>query len=104
MSCPLCDDTGWKPVEADGVRRVVRCDCWREGLDGALLDDARIPPRYRRCDLDTFVTYPNEKLLERGEARRGASPSFPARRARALPDWPARASARRIWPSPSCST
>jgi len=63
MSCSLCDDTGWKPVEEDGVRRVVRCDCWREGLTNRLLADARIPPRYRRCDLETFVTYPNEKLM-----------------------------------------
>ena len=63
MSCSLCDDTGWKPVEEDGVRRVVRCDCWREGLTNRLLADARIPPRYRRGDLETFVTYPNEKLM-----------------------------------------
>ena len=35
MSCPLCDGTGWKPVgenEANGIRRVVRCDCWRENV------------------------------------------------------------------------
>ena len=30
MACPLCDDTGWKPVDENGVRRVVRCECWRE--------------------------------------------------------------------------
>ena len=30
MPCPLCDDTGWKPIEIDGVRRVVRCGCWRQ--------------------------------------------------------------------------
>ena len=65
MPCLLCDDTGWKPVDADGARRVERCDCWRAGLTARLLDEARIPPRYRRCDLATFVTYPNEKLLAR---------------------------------------
>jgi DNA replication protein DnaC len=63
MSCPLCDDTGWKAIDASGARRVVRCDCWREGLTTRLLDDARIPPRYKRCDLETFVTYPNERLI-----------------------------------------
>jgi DNA replication protein DnaC len=62
MPCELCDDTGWKPVETNGVRRVVRCECWRDGLTARLMDEARIPPRYRRCDLDTFVTYPNENL------------------------------------------
>jgi DNA replication protein DnaC len=75
--CSLCDDTGWKPVDGPGARRVVRCDCWREGLTARLLDDARIPPRYRRCDLETFVTYPNEKLLGAvAQARRFAT-DFP---------------------------
>jgi hypothetical protein len=59
MPCQLCDDTGWKPVDAGAARRVVRCDCWRAGLTTRLLEEARIPPRYRRCDLETFVTYPN---------------------------------------------
>jgi DNA replication protein DnaC len=63
MACTICDDTGWKAIVSDNVRRVVRCDCWREGITTRLLDEARIPPRYRRCELETFVTYPNEKLL-----------------------------------------
>ena len=62
MACDRCDDTGWAATITDGVRRVVRCDCWRDGLTARLLDEARIPPRYRRCDLDTFVIYPNENL------------------------------------------
>jgi len=38
-----------------------------------LLDEARIPPRYRKCSLETFVTYPNEKLLNAvGQAQRFA--------------------------------
>jgi len=64
MPCEHCDDTGWKTVDADGVRRVVRCDCWREGATARLLAQARIPPRYRTCELETFVTYQNEKLLQ----------------------------------------
>jgi DNA replication protein DnaC len=77
MSCPFCDDTGWKPVERDGVRRVERCECWREGLTARLLEDARIPPRYRKCSLDTFVTYPNEKLLTVVSQARRFADSFP---------------------------
>lgn len=77
MPCLLCDDTGWKPVEADGARRVVRCDCWRAGLTARLLEEARIPPRYRRCDLDTFVTYPNEKLMGAVKTARGFAEQFP---------------------------
>ena len=56
MACPHCDDTGWRPVEIDGVRRVVRCDCWRQSLAGKLSAEAQIPPRYRRCDLENFRT------------------------------------------------
>jgi DNA replication protein DnaC len=78
MSCPLCDDTGWKPVDVNGVRRVERCDCWREGLTARLLEQARVPPRYRKCDLDTFVTYPNEKLLGAVKQARKFADEFPA--------------------------
>src|SRR3954469_927921 len=68
MACERCDDTGWKAVTTNGVRRVKRCDCWREGVPTHLLEEARIPPRYRNCDLETFVIYPNEKLA--GAVRR----------------------------------
>jgi DNA replication protein DnaC len=78
MACPLCDDTGWKPVDINGVRRVERCECWREGLTARLLEQARVPPRYRRCDLDTFVTYPNEKLIGAVKQARRFAEEFPA--------------------------
>jgi DNA replication protein DnaC len=78
MPCSLCDDTGWKAVEIDGVRRVERCDCWRQGLTARMLEEARIPPRYRRCELDTFVTYPNEKLLNAVKQARRFAEQFPS--------------------------
>jgi DNA replication protein DnaC len=78
MACDLCDDTGWKAVDSEGARRVVRCDCWRDGLATRLLEDARIPPRYRRCDLETFVAYPNEKLLGAMRQARRFAEEFPA--------------------------
>lgn len=62
MPCPLCNDTGWKGVEENGVRRVTRCDCWRDAVGEKLLGAARIPKRYQHCDLATFVTYENETL------------------------------------------
>ena len=62
MTCPLCDDTGWRPVDgADGVRRVVRCDCWREQVGHARLAEANIPKRYLHCTLGNFTAY-NESL------------------------------------------
>jgi DNA replication protein DnaC len=77
MACPFCDDTGWKPVEQSGVRRVERCGCWREGLTVRLLEQARVPPRYRKCDLDTFVTYPNEQLVAAVKQARKFADEFP---------------------------
>jgi DNA replication protein DnaC len=60
------------------VRRVERCDCWREGQTSRLIEDARIPPRYRRCDLETFLTYPNERLLNVVRRARRFAEEFPA--------------------------
>ncbi|NQW03618.1 MAG: ATP-binding protein [Acidobacteria bacterium] len=60
--CALCNGTGWKPIDAEGVRRVERCACWRAQASARLMQDARIPPRYAKCDLSNFLRYPNEKL------------------------------------------
>jgi DNA replication protein DnaC len=76
MACPLCDDTGWRPVEVDGVRRVTRCECWRARLADKLLADAQIPPRYRRCDLDNFRTE-NDSLIEAVAVGRRFAERFP---------------------------
>ena len=76
--CAVCDDTGWKPVTVDGVRRVVRCDCWQSEHTRRLVDEARIPPRYRRCDFDSFLVYrENEKLANAVLAVKRFASSFP---------------------------
>lgn len=56
MSCPICDDTGWKAIELNGVRRVARCECWKSAVSSTLMSDARIPARYNTCDFATFET------------------------------------------------
>jgi len=61
MACLLCDDTGWRPVEDNGTRRVVRCDCWRESVGRQRLSEAHIPKRYQHCTLANFAAY-NESL------------------------------------------
>jgi DNA replication protein DnaC len=76
--CERCDDTGWKAVTTDGVRRVVRCDCWQDGATARTLEEARIPPRYRNCDLGTFITYPNEKLLAAVRRAHAFAEHYPA--------------------------
>ena len=56
----------------------MRCDCRRGPLVDRRLHEARIPPRYQRCDLDNFVTYPNERLLRAVERAKHFAESFPS--------------------------
>ena len=77
MPCAQCDDTGWKPVEASGVRRVVRCDCWRDRIGQSRLADANIPRRYQHCTLDNFLAY-NESLERAVALARRLTAVFPA--------------------------
>ena len=76
MSCPLCDDTGWKPIDENGVRRVARCDCWRDAIGRRRLEEARIPARYQHCTLANFAAY-NESLQHALAAARRVADSFP---------------------------
>ena len=77
MPCPHCDDTGWKPVDdPSGVRRVVRCDCWREQIGQRRLGDSNIPKRYLHCTLANFSDYNESLTRAAGQARRIAE-GFP---------------------------
>src|SRR5258708_20177995 len=76
MPCPLCDDTGWKPVEENGVRRVVRCECWREEVGETGRGDANIPKRYQHCTFANFRAY-NESLQRALEAAKLLTDRFP---------------------------
>ena len=77
MPCPLCEDTGWKPVDAHGIRRVVRCDCWKQQVGATRLGDANIPKRYQHCSLENFVAY-NESLAKAVDQARRVAEAFPA--------------------------
>lgn len=52
--CPQCEGTGWKPIETDGIRRVVRCDCNAARRSERLLQQGRIPRRYEHCAFENF--------------------------------------------------
>jgi DNA replication protein DnaC len=54
VACPLCDDTGWRTIEIDGVSRVTRCECWRQQANQRALAAARIQRRYAHCELSNF--------------------------------------------------
>ena len=77
MACLSCDDTGWKPIETDGIRRVVRCDCWRDRVGQTRLADANIPKRYQHCTLVNFTAY-NESLERAVAKAKRLAESFPA--------------------------
>ena len=77
MPCADCDDTGWKPTDENGVRRVVRCDCWRERVGQSRLSQANIPRRYQHCTLANFLAY-NESLERAVAMARRLADAFPA--------------------------
>ena len=77
MSCPLCDDTGWKPIDEQGVRRVVRCECWREQGGQRRLVNANIPKRYQHCTFANFSAY-NPSLERALEQARRVLERFPS--------------------------
>lgn len=77
MACALCDDTGWKPIDRDGVRSVVRCDCWRDAVGRRRLDAANIPKRYQHCSVENFKAY-NESLERAVAQARKVVEAFPA--------------------------
>lgn len=70
MGCALCDDSGWKTIDADGVQRVTRCECWRRAAAEKSSSEADIPPRYLECDLDGFHDYNDSLSKAVGRARR----------------------------------
>jgi DNA replication protein DnaC len=79
MPCPICDDTGWKPIDEPGppvVRRVVRCDCWRENLNRERLAAANIPKRYQHCTISNFTTY-NASLERAAEKAANFAQAYP---------------------------
>jgi DNA replication protein DnaC len=57
VACAICDDTGWKTIDVDGVARVTRCDCWHQRSFESLLKSARIPRRYAHCEFANFETH-----------------------------------------------
>jgi DNA replication protein DnaC len=76
MRCALCDDTGWRSIEEQGVRRVIRCDCWREQAALDRLARANIPKRYQHCTIANFTPY-NESLERAAAAAARIADAFP---------------------------
>jgi len=58
------------------VRRVVRCDCWRDNVGRQRLAEANIPKRYQHCTLGNFTTY-NESLERAVALAKRVADAFP---------------------------
>ena len=56
--CPDCGGTGWSRVHRSGAEGVKPCDCRKRERAARLLNTAKIPARYRNCDLDNFDLSP----------------------------------------------
>ena len=53
--CPRCHDTGFQIVETpEGRTSAAPCACRREDRAGRLMEQARIPSRYHRCDFENY--------------------------------------------------
>ena len=77
--CPLCDGTGWRPIQKGELRAVELCACQtpRRDLDW-WMDRAQIPPRFRQCRFeDFFVPSDNTSLQMALVKARGFAGQYP---------------------------
>jgi DNA replication protein DnaC len=64
-TCPLCDGSGWKTIERDGITAVERCDCALSARVLRLEEKANIPPLYRNSSFDNFLVRTNNPVADR---------------------------------------
>jgi DNA replication protein DnaC len=62
--CPLCDGTGWRVVERNGLSGATRCSCAEKTRAVTLRKTSNIPPNYEHTSLDTFQI-PQENPIAR---------------------------------------
>lgn len=62
--CPLCDGTGWRVVERNGLSGATRCSCSEKARSENLRRTSNIPPNYEQSSLETFLI-PQENPIAR---------------------------------------
>lgn len=62
-TCSKCGGSGFRSVSVDGIDGVVKCECTNQNLSERLLRAAEIPRRYMDCQLDNYVTRPEQPHL-----------------------------------------
>jgi len=69
--CAGCGGTGFRIAELEGGRsRAVPCGCRQEDRATRLLEQARVPRRYGRCDLENFDEISNSQTLAKMKVER----------------------------------
>jgi DNA replication protein DnaC len=53
-ACGFCHGTGWVLDKTPDGEKARRCDCFSRRRSKTLLEQARLPKRYRNCRLDNF--------------------------------------------------
>ena len=75
--CPICQGTGWKPAEREGVHAVTRCDCVLAERTSQQFVLARIPRSYQHCDFENFDELNDSLKKARFQASRYAEEFLP---------------------------
>lgn len=52
--CSLCDGTGWRVVERNGLSGATRCSCSETARAETLRNNANIPPNYENASFQSF--------------------------------------------------
>lgn len=59
-NCPLCDGAGMRIIQRPNGRTAAEpCECVQQMRTTRLLQRARIPPRYKHCNLENFAITSN---------------------------------------------
>lgn len=53
--CPLCNGTGWKLLERDGLSAVDRCECQATERAQMAESKSNVPPLYQKASFDNFL-------------------------------------------------
>ena len=65
-TCPECHDTGFRILESpEGKSRAAPCSCRLADRSERLMEQARIPRRYHRCDFESYA--PQTAFQERAK-------------------------------------
>ena len=75
--CPECKGTTWVTTIVDGKSKCVRCACYLSHQKERLLEQARIPDRYRQCSIGNFQTGGNPEMIQVADQIREYVNSFP---------------------------